>query len=342
MNTTPNLGKIKHGIKTRKPMLKSQSFWVTQVTVLVIAAAHELLERFGYFVGSPMDVVMSLFWIPLVYMALTFGMAGAIITSILIVLASIPNWVNMELASQRLEEIFIVFITVAISSLIGLQVDRRHEAKRDAEVYAAYAVRSQEEERKQLSLDLHDDSIQALISVCHELDTLKNIPSSSQRSLNDIRSSVAGVIQGLRDLIKGLRPPVLDDIGVASALRDLLADFSEKGMFTGELDIRGEQRRLPPDIELALFRIAQEAMQNIGRHAKANRVHVVISFGTKQVALDVIDDGIGFDALAFQERSRCHIGVLGMRERAEMAGGRFELSTKPGKGTRVTACLPIP
>jgi len=324
------------------PALKNPRFWGAQVLVIAVPATHQHLERLALAAGNPIDFLpIALLWLPLIYTALTFGFAGSIASSLLALLASSPTWLVMQNAALRWEEILTVVLAAAASSLIGRQVDSRREAQRTTQAYAEYAVRSHEEERRQLSLDLHDDSIQTLASACHELDILKDSSSSAQSRLPEVRRSVADVIQRLRDVSVALHPPVLDDMGVVSALRGLLADYEQKGIFVGQLAVTGEQRRLPQDRELTIFRIAQEALRNIVRHGKATRVRVGVAFAVREVVLEVVDDGIGFDVLALRNQGGRHMGLLSMKERAEMIGGRLELSSKPGKGTRVTARLPL-
>jgi len=322
------------------PAVKDARFWIAQAAVVAISVLHNVLEASPRLPTDLVDILpVSFFWIPLLYVSLRYGLAGSIVTSVVVVGGCLPNWIYAQRAGTLPQELFLVAIAVGVSLLVGGQSDRRLEARRDAEVYAAYAVRTQEEERKRLSLELHDDPVQTLISVCHELDALKNVPARGD-ALAGIRDSVEVVVGKLRGISAALRPPVLDDMGVVPAIRGLLEEINRNGKSIGALSVSGEQRRLPPDTEVALFRIAQEAVRNAASHAEAAHVRVALEFGVREVGLEVEDDGIGFDPAQSRAREG-HLGLLSMKERAEMNGGRFELSSKLGHGTRVSAHLPI-
>ena len=311
---------------------------MAQPAVIAIASAHAYLQRLGHTNSDLLHFLpVSLYWIPLVFAALTFGVAGALMTSALAVLASLPNWLLQWDKGMRVEEIFSLGIAVAASILIGWEVDRRREARRSADDYAAAAVRSQEEERRRLSLELHDDSVQELMAICHELDLVEG---PSQQKAAAIRKSVDGVVENLRQMSTSLRPPVLEDLGAVPAVRGMLTEMAREAGFSDKLTVKGEQSRLPGDIELAVFRIAQEALRNVVKHAAASHVLVSIEFIPKEVVLEVSDDGAGFDPRATRGLAEGHLGLLGMKERAEMAGGRLEIHSKPGAGTKVVARLP--
>ncbi|MEK7682362.1 MAG: sensor histidine kinase, partial [Chloroflexota bacterium] len=162
--------------------------------------------------------------------------------------------------------------------------------------------------------------------------------------LREARKTAEAVVRDLRDFSKALRPPTLDDLGLVTSIRRLLMDLMDRAKVNGQIKVVGEERRLPPDLELALFRIAQEAMRNVERHAQAREVTVTLSFSGREARLDVVDNGVGFvlpphssDMAAFGR-----LGLLGMRERAELLGGRLEVKSTAGKGTRITASIPAP
>lgn len=327
--------------KSLGPYLKDPRFWAVQALVIAIAVTHNILESSEELPSDLVDFLpVSFLWIPLLYGSLRYGMAGAIATSAVVLVTSLPNWFYLQRTGTLPQEVSLVAIAVAISLLVGRQTDRRLDAQRSAKDYAAYAVRSQEEERRRLSLDLHDDPVQTLIAVGHELDSLKDL-NSQGAMLADARNSIAEVVRKLRDIGSELHPPALDDMGVVSAVRGMLSDLSRKDSFASGFNVNGEPRRLPAETEVAIFRIAQEALRNAARHAAASRVSVDITFAAKEVVLEVLDDGVGFDASGFRYDQRGHFGLLGMKERSEMMGGRFEISSAPGKGTRVAAHLPV-
>ncbi len=318
-------------------------FWAVQAAVVTIAALHSALEVSPNLPTDLADVLpVSFFWVPLLFAALRFGLAGAATTCAVVVLASLPNWFYLQRVGTLPQELLLVIIACAVSLLVGRQTDSRLEAQKNAQAYAAYAVREQEEERRRLSLDLHDDPIQTLVSACHELDGMISTQPTSPPQLVGVRTSVATVIQKLRDIGTALRPPVLDDMGLVPALRGLLGEYTKEGTFEGGIAVSGEQRRLPGDIELAAFRITQEALRNAAHHAAASHVRASIDFGVSQATLVVEDDGKGFDTPIDSVAKDGHWGLLGMKERAEMMGGSFNLLSQSGKGTRITVHLPVP
>jgi signal transduction histidine kinase len=155
-------------------------------------------------------------------------------------------------------------------------------------------------------------------------------------------------VEGLRRLMTDLRPPVLDHSGLVNAVRDhaaaLFRDTEVDVDVQGDLGGDGHDHaggRISSDSETVLFRVAQEALLNVRRHARARTVHVEVARQTGEIVLRVVDDGVGFSPDAARERTRDgHFGLIGMRERIELAGGRWLLHSAPDRGTRVVASLP--
>jgi len=334
---------IKRHLKAFYLMSRNPRFWASQVATVGIAVTHDLFERSGFLSSDLADFLpVSLFWIPLIYVALRFGSMGSITTAVVVILANISNWLYMQRSTTITSEILLVLITIVVSIIVGRQVDQTTEAQRRAQTYADSTARRVEDERRRLSLELHDDAIQTLISVCHEIDTMKVQTLSENDDLLAVRKTITKVIENLRDVSVGLHPPILDDIGIASAVRDLLRESGERMGFEFEFNVSGEEPRLRGDIKLSLFRIAQEALRNIERHANAKHVQVGISFNDLEVRLDITDDGVGFDLNKLQNEDNIgsHLGLSSISERIDMCGGKLELWSKPAKGTRITAKIP--
>ncbi|HEV7216411.1 MAG TPA: ATP-binding protein, partial [Chloroflexota bacterium] len=189
----------------------------------------------------------------------------------------------------------------------------------------------------------HDEPVQALIAVCRRLDAVPEratLPAAALASLEQTRLLVEGVARELRELARGLRPPSLDDLGLVATLRQLVGAFQERTGVATTFVVRGDERRLAPEAELALFRIAQEALHNVERHAAARRVALALNFDI-EVHLRVADDGGGFTPPSTsQSGDRDGLGLLGMQERAAWLGGRLDLRSSPGHGTTVGVALP--
>lgn len=211
--------------------------------------------------------------------------------------------------------------------------------------YAAYILRAQEEERQRIARELHDETIQTLVLLCRQLDNVgsKNnaSPSSIKRELAKARKITEEAVRELRDFAKALRPTALDDLGVVTSIRRLLTDCAERTGIRTQLKLTGEERRLSRDIELGMFRITQEALWNTERHSRATRVVVTITFSKDEVRMKIKDDGLGFNVPPNLGTSG-HLGLLGMQERAELLGGKWEIQSSPGKGAVTTVSIPFP
>lgn len=209
--------------------------------------------------------------------------------------------------------------------------------------YLHAVTRAQEEERSRLARELHDETIQTLTALDHKVQKLQRasersserVPAQLDQSIEDLHQMVSRATGEVRRFSRALRPLYLEDLGLAPAL-ELLAKESGAG-FT----LVGAPRRLASDVELALYRIAQESLSNARRHAGAVQIEVTAAFGPQAVRLTVSDDGRGFDLppdLAALARSG-HFGLMGMQERAQLAGARLQLDTAPDQGTSVTVTV---
>lgn len=211
--------------------------------------------------------------------------------------------------------------------------------------YLALVTRIQEEERRRIARELHDDTAQALIALCRRVELCKasvSDPSALQRRLAELESLLERTIENLRGFIRSLRPPVLDDLGLGPALEWLAREVGRTFNLQVHLDIHYSQR-LPQSVEVTLFRIAQEALNNAGRHSRARNVKLYLGTSSKEAVLVVEDDGEGFDwpCPTGELQRNGKLGISSMIERAEIAGGRLEIDSRRGRGTKVTAVLPV-
>jgi len=220
--------------------------------------------------------------------------------------------------------------------------DRQRQAGLRA--YAAHVLHAQEEERKRIAQELHDETVQQLVLVCRQLDYVQSVggplPAPAVEALRETRRSAAQAVESLRNFARDLRPPTLDDLGLVASIRRLMADAAEREKLQGGLKVVGVERRLPPDVELATFRIAQQALHNVERHARATRITGTITFAETRVRLEIADNGVGFTLPDDVDLAATkHLGLLGMRERAEMLGGRLRIRSEPGRGTSITVSM---
>jgi len=206
------------------------------------------------------------------------------------------------------------------------------------EEYAGKVLLGQEEERLRIAQELHDGPVQVLIHLCRQIDAFPAHESSIGRqteALRDLRGITEGAVDELRVIAKGLRPPILDDLGLVASITQLLDDAGGRSGIATSIGISGQARRLPTAVELAVFRITQEALSNVERHAGATRIAVGLDFEGAGVRLLIRDDGAGFDPSGRRREQRRSLGLLGMAERAHLAGGKLRIHSQKGEGTTV-------
>jgi PAS domain S-box-containing protein len=203
---------------------------------------------------------------------------------------------------------------------------------------------TQETERRRLARELHDEIGQMLTTVGLRLHQLKTVcGASGEPELNEDIAFVNRAIEEVRELSLNLRPPMLDVLGLEAALRWYAQYQSQRSgvevRLVGHLNVP----RLDPDLEIACFRVVQESITNVLRHAQARHVWIELQQEDADLSVIVRDDGVGFDVAAMQTRAGCggSFGILAMRERIDLLGGRLEIQSTPGQGTRVCACFPL-
>ncbi len=217
---------------------------------------------------------------------------------------------------------------------------RRHDRM---EAYAAQVVVGQEEERRRIAQELHDGPVQTLVHLCRQIDQVETGGTGERRApvLADLRTIVEETVAELRSIARGLRPPILDDLGLVASINQILGEAAERGDFEASFGITGAARRLPAPVELTVFRIAQEALSNVERHAAARQVAVGLDFESDGFRLLVKDDGVGFDLPTHEDlRGTTSLGLPGMTERAHLIGSHLKVHTAPGSGTTVDLTVP--
>jgi PAS domain S-box-containing protein len=211
----------------------------------------------------------------------------------------------------------------------------------------AKVISAEEDERKRIARELHDEAIQSLSAVLAQLGAVEQrlpVRAKAREHIADVRQLMKRAIGEVRKAILGLRPSALDDLGLVPALRSFAGERLEEVGVTLHWDASGLSRRLPPEMETALFRIVQEAVNNIVRHAQAETVTIEIRESDGTIVAEVEDDGVGFDVARFTGRrsGEASLGLLGMRERASRFGGSVDVQSAPGQGTRLYIELPCP
>ncbi|WP_344953047.1 sensor histidine kinase [Sphaerisporangium flaviroseum] len=225
-----------------------------------------------------------------------------------------------------------------LSTLVPYAADVAHAVRMAADLQRSREriLSAREEERRRLRRDLHDGLGQTLSSMAMTINmarsSLKSSPDSADTLLRDLRTGMDAVSGDIRELVYGLRPPALDDLGLASALRALAAE----GPPPTTVEVTGTLDDLPAAVEVAVYRIVQEALTNVRRHAHASSAYIALDRGAEALRVRIGDDGTGLP-----DRPRAGVGLTSMRERAAELGGNCGAVSAPGGGTVVEAVLPL-
>jgi signal transduction histidine kinase len=213
--------------------------------------------------------------------------------------------------------------------------------------YLQEITRAQEQERKRIARELHDDTAQALYAVNRQVDNFvrsnTNLPPDNVAFLRDLNKQIKEILKDVRRFGQDLRPPMLDDLGLLATLRWLLSELKEQSGIETDLRVVGTERRLPPETEFTLFRIVQEALRNIEKHAETPRAEVEVEFGEGKTRISVSDDGKGFRLSgSLVDLARMgKLGLAGMEERARLLNGSLRIESEPSKGTTVVIEAPV-
>jgi signal transduction histidine kinase len=227
------------------------------------------------------------------------------------------------------------------------ELARANEALRERDAQRQRLLRmvitAQEDERKRIARELHDETTQSLAVLTMGIETASNAIRAGGPTprLDEVKALAVRTLEEVHRLILDLRPAVLDDLGLFSALRWYADRYLASRGIAVRCEIAELDRRLPPEVEIALFRIGQEAMNNIVRHAKAESVLIQLGHDGRDLRIEIEDDGQGF-TVGVTPADRPHYGIMGIRERAEALGGTAVIDSSPGRGTRIEVRVPLP
>jgi signal transduction histidine kinase len=204
-------------------------------------------------------------------------------------------------------------------------------------------IQTQEEERKSIARELHDQLGQALLALLLMVQSCDEGEKPASGTLHHMENKIRALIDEIHGLVQGMRPPILDDFGLDSALERLVEELSDYSGVSIDYQYMSppDSVRLPSRIEVTLYRIAQEAITNVVRHAKADQASIVVLQQHDDVVLLVEDHGRGFDPEVALGGNGAHMGILGMKERAALLGGSCSIESVPGNSTTVRIRIPI-
>jgi signal transduction histidine kinase len=207
-------------------------------------------------------------------------------------------------------------------------------------------ITAQEEERKRVAREIHDEYGQTLAGLMLSIESLEGLILPEQNHLKDkiegAKKTVTLALEDMRRLALDLRPAALDDLGLAAAIRSYARGSLEAAGIKVKLEMEGLSRRLAPAIETAIFRIIQESLHNVVKHANADSVTIRLQADTVKIVASIEDNGRGFDISSLKSKNKAKsLGLIGIQERTAILGGNFHIDSQPGHGTQIRIEIPL-
>jgi two-component system sensor histidine kinase DegS len=225
-------------------------------------------------------------------------------------------------------------------------VTEQKQLRDNLQYYIVEITKAQEEERKRIARELHDDTAQDLATLLLDFDAIieskEKLPEATLQKVDRLRERAETIMEGVRRFSHELRPAILDQLGLLPALQWLADDINVSYGIDASMIVKGNRRRFSPEVELELFRVAQEAFSNVRKHAQASKMDLIVEFGEGKTTVTIYDNGKGFDAgdnLANLPRTG-KLGLAGMEERVRLLGGTLRIQSELGKGTTITVVIP--
>jgi signal transduction histidine kinase len=249
----------------------------------------------------------------------------------------VPRWADDEIG-----DLAVAFNAMA-AELQAAAVERADREQLRGR-YVSGVIAAQEEERKRIARELHDSTSQSLTSILVGLRALGSVQDAAvaRQHAEDLRALTAATLDDVHGLARQLRPSVLDDLGLPAALERYIDDFQRRHAIPVDLAMRGlTGERLPSSVETAVYRIVQEGLTNVARHAHASSASVMVEHRDGRLRTIVEDDGVGFDPGDTETGVDRGLGLYGIRERAELLGGTLTMESGPGRGTSLFVDIPV-
>lgn len=248
--------------------------------------------------------------------------------------------ITIERAENLMSQVSLA-INLLQSGIDEMTQDQNLEKRQEV---ALRIIMAQEEERRRVAREIHDGPAQNLANIVLRLEITEKLleldPKQAKNELHDLKALVRSNLQDIRRIIFDLRPMALDDLGIVPALRRFMDNFQSTYEIECEFKVNGREHRLLPAMEVAIFRLIQEAMTNVAKHAHSEKVKIEINFKEDITIARIIDFGQGFDFDAVLDNPGEHFGLIGMKERVEMFSGHFSIISPSGVGTTIELSIP--
>lgn len=297
-----------------------------------------------------------LYCLPFIYAAVVFGWRGSAVTWLSLMLIALPRIQYLAYNNTILiTNLFILLTPLLIVLIVALQRNWREEVKRVAaerenerQVYLGLVLKAQEDERRRIAREIHDDTTQRLWIVSNDIQRIitgkQGIQSGETvTELERIKGVIMQISDDAKRLSLALRPGILDNLGLVPAMRWLVDQVNKEGAIAARIAIEGSPRQLPNDVNTHFYRITQETLNNIRRHSGADQANVTLSFAENTVRLIIQDNGKGMSSEDFEKLSiQNKFGLLGIHERTKLIGGTLKIESNHGSGTTLTIELANP
>ncbi|GIP35588.1 sensor histidine kinase [Paenibacillus sp. J2TS4] len=229
------------------------------------------------------------------------------------------------------------------------QVTRMLESAKNRQMLGLKIIMAQEEERKRIAREIHDGLAQTMAHVVLRTEIAERMLTqqyfdSVKEELSDLKGQVRDGLEEVRKMIFNLRPMALDDLGLIPTLHKFVQDFEEKSKIRTRFELAGREKRLPTEMEVAVYRLIQEAFSNVLKHANASFISLTITFQKQMVQIVVKDNGNGFNVEEMESKMMVgnnHFGLIGMKERVDLLEGRIDIDSSKEGGTKITMLIPI-
>jgi len=302
-------------------------------------------------------VLGTLLFVPFIYSSFAFRWRTSVTLCNLVLIALIPLIITYHRTNLTAIILNIVFLSIPIliAAIISLIIDWRDKQKRilaerekERQVYMMQILKAHEDERRRVAQELHDDTTQTLVALASNISTLMSGAKSKTNSVSiedmkSIRETIVQIVEDLRRLCFDLRPAILDTMGLLPALNWLIDKVRQECNIKTSLVINSETRSLRPEDDVIIFRVIQEALNNIRKHSEATKAAVILNYKPMQLEIAIKDNGKGFivpkEISTYSTDGK--LGLVGVRQRTRALGGAFNIQSEIGKGTVVLVELPV-